>query len=182
MLLLAGCGGSGSTPYAGPGRGTHYSGLSCAPFARELSGIALYGDAADWWDAAAGKYRRGETPEMGSVLVFRRGARLPSGHVSVVSRVLGAREIAVTQANWVPGDVDEDQLVVDVSEGNDWSRVRVWWPPVNGLGAYPYPAYGFVHAPRGATHEQLARAVQPAAKFALQSRGRAAPRARLAGG
>lgn len=181
MLLLSACGGGAGGPTA-MGSSGHHPGLTCAPFARELSGIALYGDAADWWDGAAGQYRRAASPEVGSVLVFRRGSRLPSGHVSVVSQLLGPREIAVMQANWEPGELDEDQRVVDVSEGNDWTRVRVWWPPTNTLGAYAYPAYGFVLAPRPASHAELARAVQPAAHYAMQTRGRPPPRARLAGG
>ena len=62
------------------------------------------------------------------MLVFRRSARLASGHVSVVSRVVSAREILVTQANWVPRRVTREP-VFDVSPGNDWSAVRVWWAP-----------------------------------------------------
>lgn len=180
LCLLAACGGGGS-PMAS-GAGERHPGLTCAPFARELSGIALYGDAADWWEAAAGRYDRDVRPVPGSVLVFRRGARLPSGHVSVVSRVLGAREIEVIQANWVPAELDRDQRVVDVSETNDWSRIRVWWPPVNGLGAYAYAAYGFILPQHPATHAELARAVGAAARYAMQITGRPPPRARLAGG
>ncbi len=180
LVLLSAC--AGSSGGGGGGRGSYHSGLTCAPFARELSGIALYGDGADWWDAAAGQYRRDSRPVVGSVLVFRRGARLPSGHVSVVSRVVASRQVQVIQANWVPGELDEDQLVVDVSERNDWSQVRVWWPPVGQLGSYAYPTYGFVLPPSPATHDQLARAVQPAVRFALDRSGRQPPRARLAGG
>ncbi len=181
LALLSACAGSGSRS-VGMGRATFHTGLTCAPFARELSGIALYGDAADWWNGAAGRYGRDISPVVGGVLVFRRSARLPSGHVSVVSRVLAPRQILVMQANWAPGELDEDQLVVDVSERNDWSQVRVWWPPVNQLGSFAYAAYGFVLPPMPATHEQLARAIQPAAKYGLDTRGRPPPRARLAAG
>ncbi|HEX3348254.1 MAG TPA: CHAP domain-containing protein, partial [Acetobacteraceae bacterium] len=89
---LAAC--ASSRGYRGGG-GARYAGLECVPFARELSGIALYGDAADWWDGAASRYARSEQPAIGGVLVFRRSGRLPEGHVSVVSRLLGARQIAV---------------------------------------------------------------------------------------
>jgi hypothetical protein len=82
---------------------------------------------------------------VGGVLVFRRTGRLPSGHVAVVSQVLGRRQIMVTQANWVHHRVTEDQPVIDVSPDNDWSVVRVWYPRVNDYGASAWPAYGFIH-------------------------------------
>ncbi len=34
--------------------------------------------------------------------------------------------------------------MVDVSPGNDWSAVRVWWAPAHALGATVYPTYGFI--------------------------------------
>ncbi len=30
--------------------------LQCVPYAREHSGVKIYGDAYTWWDKAAGKY------------------------------------------------------------------------------------------------------------------------------
>jgi hypothetical protein len=178
--LLAAC---GSAPVTGPNlaASSHYSGLTCAPFARELSGIALYGDAATWWDNAAGHYERSNHPDIGSVLVFRRSQRLPSGHVAVVSRLLTPRQVLVIQANWVHDQLDEDQLVVDVSEHNDWSQVRVWYPPINQLGSYAYPAYGFVLPPSPATHEELVRAIEPAVRYATSDHNRQPPRARYYG-
>jgi hypothetical protein len=91
------------------------------------------------------------------------------------------RQIQVTQANWVPGHVDEDQLVVDVSPGNDWTEVRVWFPPINALGTRAYAAHGFIHPRRQATTAELARATPVAARYALDTRGRPAPRARIDG-
>ncbi len=163
--------------------GLSYPGISCAPFARELSGIALYGDADTWWDAAAGRYQRASRPVLGSALVFQREQRLPSGHVSVVSRLLGPRQILVTQANWVAGELDQDQLVVDVSEDNDWTEVRVWWPPVGQLGVHAYPTYGFIDPPVPATREELTRTTKVAANLALSAgTGRPPPRARMMAG
>lgn len=182
---LSACGSSsdtGSEYGLAMGRSTRVPGISCAPFARELSGIALYGDAAEWWDQASGRYARGDRPILGSVLVFRRSARLRSGHVSVVSRILGPRRVQVTQANWVPGELDRDQLVVDVSADNDWSLVRVWYPPVRKLGVHQYATYGFILPRRPATHDELLRATGPAARYALETQGRPPPRARFAGG
>ncbi len=148
----------------------HYAGLSCAPFARELTGIQLHGAAAGWWDAAAGRYDRVSAPEIGSVLVFRSAARLPLGHVSVVSRVRGPRRIDVIGANWVPGELERDQPVVDVSAANDWSLVRVWYAPLGQLGSHSYQAYGFIlpHAPLG--HDALASAAGPAATRTVAGR------------
>ena len=179
-LLVAGC---GTSPRTGPylAASSRHPGLSCAPFARELSGLSLYGDADTWWDEAAGRYTRATHPEPGAVLVLQRSDRLPTGHVSVVSRLLTPRQVLVIQANWVPGELDEDQLVVDVSDRNDWTEVRMWYPPINQMGSHVYAAYGFILPPRPATHEELVRATQPAALYAIESRGRQPPRARFLG-
>ena len=176
-LLLAGCGSSRKS--VSGGSSLNVPGINCAPFARELSGIAIYGNADTWWNSASGRYTRSDRPILGSVLVFKRNARLRAGHVSVVSRLLGPRQVMVTQANWVPGHVDEDQMVVDVSPGNDWSEVRVWFPPVNQLGNTVYPAHGFIHPPREATPAELTRATPIAARYAMSGAvGRPPPRAR----
>ncbi len=144
-LLLAGCGGS---HHAGTGSVGTAGTLECAPYARQVTGIQLYGDAADWWDQAAGRYERSSTPLPGGVLVFRRSGRLQYGHVSVVARVVSGREIMVTQANWVHRRITRNEPVVDVSSAGDWSAVRVWWAPINALGATTYPTFGFI-APDG---------------------------------
>ncbi len=137
LLLLAACGSRGGADGAS-------ASLECAPFAREASGILLYGEAYTWWDQARGRYQRSSQPVPGEVLVFRRSGRLASGHVSVVRRVVSDREITVTQANWVHRRITRDEPVVDVSPGNDWSAVRVWWAPSGSLGASTYPTYGFI--------------------------------------
>ena len=72
----------------------------CVPFARAASGIQIYGDAWTWWGQADGKYKRGDTPRIGSVVVFAKTARLPFGHVAVISRVVTSRVVLVTHANW----------------------------------------------------------------------------------
>lgn len=164
LLLLAAC--AGAAPRTGPNLAYahRYPGLTCAPFARTLAGFHLRGDAADWWGEAAGRYLRTDHPAVGSALVFRRTRRLPSGHVSVVSRLLDARRILVIQANWVPGELDEDQLVVDVSRRNDWSAVRVWYPPLNRLGSHIYATYGFIAAPAPLSHDVLMVHAAPAAR------------------
>jgi hypothetical protein len=60
------------------------------------------------------------------VLSFQPNLRMPLGHIAVVTRVVGAREIEIDHANWAsPGAISRGVEVVDVSEKNDWSAVRV---------------------------------------------------------
>lgn len=140
--------------------------LECAPFARAVSGINLRGAAADWWQGAAGRYERSARPMVGAVLTFRRTSRLPDGHAAVVSRLLSEREILVTQANWVPHRVTEDMPVLDVSQANDWSEVRVWWPPIGQMGSRRYPTWGFILPERALSHDRMAAAMMEAIRIA----------------
>jgi len=122
----------------------------CATFARMFSGIQIFGDAWTWWNQAVGKYTTGETPQSGSVLVFKRNGVMRDGHVAVVSRVLTDRVIQVTHANWSVieggrGKVEQDVTVVDVSSKGDWSQVKVWYDPIRDLGNTVYPTYGFIY-------------------------------------
>jgi surface antigen len=137
-LFVSACAGPRYVNYGTP---TH---LSCVPYARAVSGIQLTGDAYTWWDEAAGVYPRGQTPEDGAVLVFAPHGSMTVGHLAVVTALQGPREILVTQSNWLPGRIEHDQPVVDVSTANDWTSVRVWYEPVAGLGATVYPTYGFI--------------------------------------
>ena len=167
LLALSACASSG--PAVGPRVGDYVGGsvpLDCVPFARALSGVHLRGAAADWWRQADGRYARSNAPSVSSVLVFERTGRLPSGHVAVVSQVLGRRQILVTQANWVHHRVSADQPVIDISAANDWSMVRVWWPPSGEMGVTDYPAYGFIRADRPASHDQLIAATPRAIRLA----------------
>lgn len=122
----------------------------CVPFARAASGIQIYGDAWTWWDQAEGRYRRGYQPKVGAVIVFARSARLPLGHVAVISRVVTSRVVMVTHANWsriagARGHAEQDVTLTDVSPNGDWSDVRVWYRGVDGLGSTTYPVYGFIY-------------------------------------
>ena len=71
-------------------------GMSCVPYARNATGIALIGDAWQWWDLATGIYARGGVP------------------------------------------------VVDVSENNDWTAVRVGLGSATSFGSI-YPTHGFIY-------------------------------------
>ena len=68
--------------------------LQCVPYARERSGVEIYGDARTWWDQAAGRYKRGTTPKPGAVMTFRPTGSMVLGHVAAVSRVAAARSSA----------------------------------------------------------------------------------------
>lgn len=121
----------------------------CAPFVREISGIPLHGDAWTWWDQAAGHFDRGQVPREDSVLVLRSTDQLPYGHVAIVRRVVGPREITVTHADWGNDDptrrlVHDSMPVVDVSPQNDWSQLRFWNVAQQAFGK-TYPAYGFIY-------------------------------------
>jgi surface antigen len=121
--------------------------LQCVPYARQVSGIDLRGDAWTWWSQAEGHYARGKKPRPGSVLVFKKTRALPRGHLSVVTRVIHAREILITHANWssapeTRGRVTKDIRVIDISPGNDWSELRVW---NGGDFGKVYPAAGFIY-------------------------------------
>jgi surface antigen len=106
-------------------------------------------DAWTWWDAANGRYARDRTPRPGSVLVINRTARMRDGHLAVVSRVVNSREVLVDHANWASGAargrIATDQRVRDVSDRNDWSLVRVWYPRIGDFGTTAVPARGFIH-------------------------------------
>ena len=70
------------------------------------------------------------------------------GHVAVVSEILTDRVIRVTHANWggSRGKVEENVTVVDVSDDNDWTEVKVWYNPIHDLGTTVYPTNGFIYA------------------------------------
>ena len=150
LLGLAACGTSRQADAPGVARPQVAEPVSCVPYARERSGIRISGDAWRWWDGAAGRYARSRAPRPGSVLVIDRTARMRDGHVAVVTRLVGSREILVDHANWASGAgrgrIATDQRVVDVSARNDWSAVRVWYPRINALGRTVFPVRGFVHA------------------------------------
>ncbi|HQT63942.1 MAG: CHAP domain-containing protein [Acidocella sp. 20-57-95] len=137
LAALTACGG----PHPNVGTATN---LTCVPYARQVSGIGLAGDAWQWWDEAAGLYPRAHAPQVGAVLVFAPYGSMTSGHLAVVTAVQDSRSIEVTQSNWVPYRIESNQPVIDVSAANDWSAVRVWYEPVNAMGATVYPTYGFI--------------------------------------
>lgn len=118
----------------------------CVPFARDLSGVAIQGNAHTWWNKAAGVYARSHTPAVGSVMNFKSTRKMRLGHVAVVSKVESPRRILIDHANWQRNKISTGMAVIDVSKNNDWSQVRVENGP-GGFGAI-YPVAGFIHPSR----------------------------------
>lgn len=115
----------------------------CVPYARNLSGINIRGNAKDWWGKAHKIYERGNDPAVGSVMSFRATKGMPLGHVAVVSDVVNDRHVIVNHANWKRNKVSLQMSVKDVSKNNDWTRVRVESQP--GRFGKTYPVNGFIY-------------------------------------
>jgi len=120
--------------------------LQCVPYARQVSGIEIYGNARLWWGKAEGHYTRGNEPRVGAVMAFRPTRAMPLGHVAVVGEILDDRRVLLDHANWSgPGRIEHHALAEDVSEAGDWSEVRVWYAPIGALGARTNPVFGFIY-------------------------------------
>ncbi|UZK66811.1 CHAP domain-containing protein [Sphingomonas sp. M1-B02] len=138
----------------------------CVPFARAASGIQIYGDAWTWWAQADGRYQRGQKPRVGAVLAFAKSAKLPLGHVAVVSRIVEKRVLMVTHANWSRfdgkrGRPEQDVTLFDVSPRGDWSQVKVWYRDTDGLGGSIYPAHGFIYGTPDPDASKQVRTAKP---------------------
>lgn len=153
LLLLAGCAGIDisepvtSSPYATVRRVS--SPVQCVPYARDVSGIWIRGDAYTWWDSAAPRYQRGHAPRPGAVMVLARTKQMKHGHLAVVKDIIGPRQINVTHSNWGNDRrsrrlIYDSMRVEDISPRNDWSSVRFWNIEDNVFG-FPYAARGFIY-------------------------------------
>lgn len=114
----------------------------CVPFARTMSGVQIRGNANTWWPQAEGIYDRTNQPKVGAVMAFAATGGMPMGHVAVVSRLVSDREIQIDHANWERNRVSLGMSVIDVSDNNDWTRVRVESAP--GAFGKVYPINGFI--------------------------------------
>ncbi|WP_296674771.1 CHAP domain-containing protein [Novosphingobium sp.] len=146
--LVSGGGSSALPPY-----------LQCVPYARQVSGITIYGDAHTWWHQAEGRYARGTRPRVGAVMTFKPHGNSTLGHVAAVSRIVDARTVLIRHANWSPingrrGQIENDVKVIDVSPGGDWSEVRVWYAPIGTLGGAHWPVQGFIYPTRAKAEER----------------------------
>jgi surface antigen len=127
--------------------------LQCVPYARERSGVQIYGDARTWWDQAEGRYKRGKRPRPGAVMAFRPYGGMTLGHVAAVAKVIDSRTVLLDHANWSPidgrrGQIERGVKAIDVSPANDWSQVRVWYDPLQDLGTTAWPVAGFIYNER----------------------------------
>jgi surface antigen len=137
--------------------------LQCVTYAREHSSVKLHGDAWTWWNQAAGKFSRQSEPETGAVMVLAGYAGPQSGHVAVVRAVVSSREIHVDHANWLNDEaIYLDDPVADVSEANDWSRIRVWNIKTGGWGSTTYRVQGFIGPGSERPADSIATLVQDA--------------------
>jgi surface antigen len=125
-------------------------GLQCVPYARALTGVEIRGDAHTWWGQAEGRYQRGTAPKVGAIMAFRPHGNMRLGHVAAVRRIVDKRTLIISHANWSTidggrGHIEDDVRVIDASEANDWSRVRVWYTPNAALGGTEWPLNGFIY-------------------------------------
>lgn len=123
--------------------------ISCVPYARQVSGIQISGDAYTWWNNAPPRYQRGQIPQPGSVLVLDRTSKMSSGHVATVKRVIDARHITVDHSNWGNNSgrrkvIYHAMPVEDISPANDWTSVKFWNYEM-GVYGFPYKAKGFIY-------------------------------------
>jgi surface antigen len=140
--------------------------LQCVPYARQVSGVRIFGDAHTWWGQAEGRYARGFRPKLGAVMAFRPHGNSRLGHVAAVSRIIDSRTVLIRHANWSPingrrGQIEDNVRAVDVSPANDWSEVRVWYAPLGALGGTHWPVQGFIYNDRPGQGEKAARPAAP---------------------
>ena len=161
--------------------------MSCVPYVRMVTGMQVFGNAHTWWGNAAGSYDRGHRPEPGSVLAFRASGGMVLGHVAVVQRVLSPREIEIEHSNWEgpgirKGQPLRDVSVIDVSERNDWTAVRVEVGRASGSHGRTYATHGFIHnRPDGAPGQGIVRYASGAHRYEEVAEAPLAPRASFAG-
>jgi surface antigen len=125
-------------------------GISCVPYVRQVTGMDIRGNGSDWWHNAASRYARDNRPVAGSVMAFPGSGGMRSGHVAVVERVVSSREVLIHHANWAGpgirrGSIMRGVSAIDVSETNDWTRVRVQVGNSGEAYGRVYPVYGFIH-------------------------------------
>jgi surface antigen len=151
-------------------------GISCVPYARAVTGMQITGNGVNWWGNAAGIYHRGQQPEPGAVMAFRASGNMSRGHVAVVRRVLGRREVQIDHANWGGpgirrGSVMRNVRVIDVSDRNDWTAVRVQSGHDSDAFGRTYPIFGFIYnrpdeqAPKDWANDGTAYASRPGIRY-----------------
>jgi surface antigen len=138
--------------------------LQCVPYARQASGVQIFGNANTWWGQAAGKYDRGTEPKVGAVMTFQATRGNPLGHVAMVSKIVSDREVLVDHANWSliggrRGHIERGARVIDVSANGDWSAVKVWYATIGDMGRTTYPLHGFIYKDKPAHNKKTETAI-----------------------
>lgn len=133
--------------------------LQCVPYARQASGVQIFGNANTWWSKAEGAYARGTQPKVGAVMTFQATRGNPLGHVAMVSKIVSSREVLVDHANWSliggrRGHIERGARVIDVSAAGDWSAVRVWYATIGDMGRTTYPLHGFIYKDAGGSNKK----------------------------
>lgn len=123
---------------------------NCVQFVHQVSSLKISGDAWKWWSNAVGRYDRGHAPKQDAVLVFDHTSRMTHGHVAIVAKQIAKRVIEIDHANWSIGGWGRGKIsravrVMDVSDNNDWTSVKVW-NELNDCWGRPYKTLGFVYA------------------------------------
>ena len=120
----------------------------CAPYAREISGIDIHGNANTWWGQAAGSYERGHAPKVGAVLAFQSDRAACGSAMSRWCRRSSAtaKSCSPTPIGRAAAGSSTTSRAVDVSAAGDWSEVKVWYGPQGGLGTSTYPTNGFIYS------------------------------------
>lgn len=136
--------------------------LQCVPYARQVSGVQIYGDAWTWWGQAEGRYARGFKPKVGAVMALKPHGNSRLGHVAAVSRIVNSRTILIRHSNWSPingrrGQIEDNVRAIDVSPGNDWSEVQIWYAPIASLGGTHWPVTGFIYNKKPGKNEAAIR-------------------------
>ena len=142
--------------------------LQCVAYARQVTGVAIRGNANTWWGQAANLYARGNAPKAGAILAFKSIPGMRAGHVAVVSEIVNDREVLLDHANWsYRGGVEHGARAIDVSEAGDWSKVRVWYGKTHELGTRVNPTFGFIYPEDTVAAPLEIAQAKPAIKFAL---------------
>ena len=152
--------------------------LNCVEYVRKVSGLAISGDAWEWWGGANGKYQRGHTPQEKAILVFNHTGSMEHGHVAIVSTIMNPRLITITHANWahsrsLKGHVASGVMVQDVSDKNDWSEVKVMDEASHAFGR-TNKILGFIYGGKAATTTEVAE-IESAAENAVPEDGKILP-------
>ncbi len=114
----------------------------CVPFARTLSGIELRGNAETWFAVPRASTTAGQSPRWARSWCSAARASCHGACGGGVADRVG-REILIDHANWKRNQISLKMSVIDISDANDWSLVKVAYDP--GQFGRPYPISGFVY-------------------------------------